>query len=66
MKACPQHESQFLFCENCNNDDTHNHRPERIDLKCDGEQTNWKMLLADADKKRSSSTNCLETMSPLL
>jgi hypothetical protein len=26
-----------LFCENCNNEDTHNHRPERVDLKCNSE-----------------------------
>jgi hypothetical protein len=59
MKNCPQHESQFLFCENCNNDDNHNHRPERIDLKCDSELQLWKFLLAEAEKKKALSTHTL-------
>ena len=66
MKDCPQHESQFLFCESCNNDNNHNHRPERIDLKCDNEQQYWKILLAEAEKKKGLSTNSLQSMSPLL
>jgi hypothetical protein len=64
--TCPQHDSQFLFCENCNNDITHNHRPARIDTKSDGEQQNWKILLAKAENKKASSANSLESMSKLL
>ena len=55
-----------MFCENCNNEDTHNHRPERVDLKCNSEEGNWKILLAQAENKRDASTVVLEKMSKLL
>ena len=65
-KKCPQHTTQFLFCEFCNTDENHNHRPQRIDLICDLELNFWKFLCSEAEKKKNSSYNVLKDIFELL
>ena len=66
QSTCPQHNSQFLFCESCNNETNHNHLPKRIDTECTNQENDWKKILDKAEKKRDSSINNFKLTQKLL
>ena len=65
-KTCKRHQTQYYFCESCCSEEGHDHRPQRIDIKCQKEQLDWTKLLAEVNKKASSSEHALKEMINLL
>lgn len=60
MESCPQHESQFEFCEDCNTKVNHDHRPDRIHVLCNTEDHEWNMLLVQVRKMMDQTSSLLK------
>ncbi len=65
-KTCKRYRSQYYFCDACCSEEGHDHRPQRIDTKCQKEHFEWTKLLDEVNKKASSSQHALKEMINLL